>query len=75
MLWCIWGYELSNEYHLLALQSDESLIVESIRSCLVKRFHMDIQLVQVTRMLRIVHVDVKGYVLGVSRILVQKMQW
>lgn len=74
MLWCIWGYELSNEYHLLALQSDENLIVESIRSCLVKRFHMDIQLVQVTRMLRIVHVDVKGYVLGVSRILVQKMQ-
>lgn len=29
-----WGYELSNEYHLLALQSDEKLITDALRSCL-----------------------------------------
>ena len=29
-----WGYELSNEYHVLALQSDEELIADALRSCL-----------------------------------------
>lgn len=29
-----WGYELSKEYHLLALQSDEALITDALRSCL-----------------------------------------
>ena len=70
--WCIWGYELSNEYHLLALQSDENLIVEAIRSCLVKRVQLDIQLVQDDNNVTSSDLDVKGCVLGVAP---SQQQW